>query len=669
MKSTDLATFSEERTSLVWNRPVAKDYGTQTRIEHIMLLERQDGVLCGENSFINKIPASYLSFFFLTFLGIFVGCVSVGLDFLISKLREASVLLVGLVSNLGVQFLLYLSFTTLLLVLATSVTQFINPKAKGSGIPEMKVIMSGVWLSKYLTQSVFITKVLGIVFAQGSGAIVGKEGPLVHLAGIAEDQFSKRFFSKLRQNPAMIQQLLAAACAIGVAANWGTPFGGLLFSIEVTSTYYPIRNYYFAYVTALTGSLTYNTLWNFMNDRPLGSSFIPDIQMCQPTERVAQLTIPAVVGVVCGLIGVMIIKGYEGLINLRKKYPNFVLLQPFPYTILIAILTAVFTFSGFVGPLMSTPSRSMLKVMMSSTTNWTDTKWVSSINSRTPLEFHLGFFILTRTFLQITTMLVPIPMGIMGPSLTLGSAIGYFIGYLFSKLQTQIFAHDMAKVGAAALATAVTHKLSMPIVLLEMTGDYNILFPSMIATLVAIVICYNLTDDIFVTIMKSRKLPYLPMLVIRETVVDAESLMDPNYPVIPLENTNIENLNKILEFAKSMTSFEDGPSFVEFAIVDGNGSFCGSLPDYILADLIQNQLDQPHQELSEALVEATLEYNKLSSPFTFSPQTTLEQVHACFITLRLTSGFVTRFGKVLGTITRSKLLEICRNRKKESTFC
>jgi hypothetical protein len=35
----------------------------------------------------------------------------------------------------------------------------------------------------------------------------------------------------------MMQQLLAAACAIGVAGNFGAPFGGLLFSIEVTSTY------------------------------------------------------------------------------------------------------------------------------------------------------------------------------------------------------------------------------------------------------------------------------------------------------------------------------------------------------------------------------------------------------------------------------------------------
>jgi hypothetical protein len=37
---------------------------------------------------------------------------------------------------------------------------------------------------------------------------------------------------------------------------------GLLFSIEVTSTYYPITNYYFSYVAVLSGSYTFLALWN-----------------------------------------------------------------------------------------------------------------------------------------------------------------------------------------------------------------------------------------------------------------------------------------------------------------------------------------------------------------------------------------------------------------------
>lgn len=80
-----------------------------------------------------------------------------------------------------------------------------------------------------------------------------------------------------------MQQMLSAGCAAGIAANLGTligltlfiieigaPIGGVLFSIEVTSTYYPMRNYWFSYLTAITGALTFRWLWNLKyNERTL----------------------------------------------------------------------------------------------------------------------------------------------------------------------------------------------------------------------------------------------------------------------------------------------------------------------------------------------------------------------------------------------------------------
>jgi len=37
---------------------------------------------------------------------------------------------------------------------------------------------------------------------------------------------------------------------------------GVLFSIEVTSTYYPLRNYWFAFVAATTGGTLFKILTN-----------------------------------------------------------------------------------------------------------------------------------------------------------------------------------------------------------------------------------------------------------------------------------------------------------------------------------------------------------------------------------------------------------------------
>ncbi len=55
------------------------------------------------------------------------------------------------------------------------------------------------------------------------------------------------------------QQLLSTAAAVGIAGVFGAPFGGLLFSIEVTSTYYPMHSYFSSFVAALAAALTFIT--------------------------------------------------------------------------------------------------------------------------------------------------------------------------------------------------------------------------------------------------------------------------------------------------------------------------------------------------------------------------------------------------------------------------
>lgn len=47
-------------------------------------------------------------------------------------------------------------------------------------------------------------------------------------------------------------------------------------------------------------------------------------------------------------------------------------------------------------------------------------------------------------------------------------------------------------------------------------------------------------------------------------------------------------------------------------------------------------------------LEYSNEYNSFVAPFTFAPETALEQVHDCFVTLRLPVAFVTKQGRVLG---------------------
>lgn len=48
----------------------------------------------------------------------------------------------------------------------------IDNRVVGSGIPEMKCIIGGVWLKRYLGMDVFAAKVAGLSLAIGSGKLI-----------------------------------------------------------------------------------------------------------------------------------------------------------------------------------------------------------------------------------------------------------------------------------------------------------------------------------------------------------------------------------------------------------------------------------------------------------------------------------------------------------------
>ena len=99
----------------------------------------------------------------------------------------------------------------------------------------MKSILSGVVVSRYLSFRTYLAKVCGLVAALNSGLFIGKEGPYVHISSIYANQLLKRvpWFEEMNKNDGLRQQLLGAACAVGVSTSFGSTVGGVIFSIEV----------------------------------------------------------------------------------------------------------------------------------------------------------------------------------------------------------------------------------------------------------------------------------------------------------------------------------------------------------------------------------------------------------------------------------------------------
>jgi chloride channel 3/4/5 len=92
--------------------------------------------------------------------------------------------------------------------------------AAGSGIPEIKTILSGFVIPNFLDFKVLFVKGFGAVFAVATGMCLGKEGPFVHISTCVGYLVAKQF-PKYRDNGRKMREMLSAACAAGLSVAFG----------------------------------------------------------------------------------------------------------------------------------------------------------------------------------------------------------------------------------------------------------------------------------------------------------------------------------------------------------------------------------------------------------------------------------------------------------------
>ena len=113
--------------------------------------------------------------------------------------------------------------------------------AAGSGIPEIKTILSGFVIPNFLDFKVLVVKAVGATFAVATGMCLGKEGPFVHISTCVAYLVGMRF-PKYRENGRKMRELLSAGCSAGLSVAFGAPIGGVLFSYEVWESPDVLRN-------------------------------------------------------------------------------------------------------------------------------------------------------------------------------------------------------------------------------------------------------------------------------------------------------------------------------------------------------------------------------------------------------------------------------------------
>uniref|UniRef100_A0A3P9HV89 Chloride channel, voltage-sensitive 2a n=1 Tax=Oryzias latipes TaxID=8090 RepID=A0A3P9HV89_ORYLA len=477
---------------------------------------------------------------FLILLGLLMALVSWVMDYAIAFCQEAQKwMFAGLDSNMLLQYIAWVTYPVVLITFSAGFTQILAPQAVGSGIPEMKTILRGVVLKEYLTFKTFVAKVIGLTCALGSGMPLGKEGPFVHVASLCAALLSKfmaALFGGTYVNELRNTEMLSAACAVGVGCCFAAPIGGVLFSIEVTSTFFAVRNYWRGFFAATFSAFIFRVLavWN-QEEETITALFKTRFRLDFPFD-LQELPAFAILGIACGFGGALFVYLNRLIVECMRKQKTinkFLLRKRLMYPALVTLLISTLTFPPGLGQFMAgqlTQHESLVALFDNRT--WCrqgvaeEFDYISHHHAWKHPQINvfiiLILFILMKFWMSAVATTMPVPCGAFMPVFLIGAAFGRLVGEIMATMFPDgihadgsvypIVPGGYAVVGAAALSGAVTHTVSTAVIVFELTGQISHILPVMIAVILANAVAQALQPSLYDSIIRIKKLPYLPEL-------------------------------------------------------------------------------------------------------------------------------------------------------------
>ena len=347
--------------------------------------------------------------------------------------------------SLGIGYLLYRYF----------------PDARGSGVPQTKAALFA------REGRISLRTVLGKFFCTSatlaSGIPLGREGPAVQVGAGIGSVLGRLLGLRSEQ----VKKLIPVGAAAAIAAAFNTPLAAVLFSLEeiVGDLHAPVMG-----AVVLASATAWMVLRVSLGNNPLFK--VPQYQLVHPAE----FAVYAVLGVAGGVVSVAFTKL---LLGIRARFLRFpqktVWLQPVAGGLLVGLMgwfvpQVLGVGYGFVG---------------------------DALNGRMAFQL-MVLLVVLKLFAVTASYASGNAGGIFGPSLFIGAMLGGSVGtvahHLFPAYTATPGAYALVGMGAV-FAGIVRAPMTSVLMIFEMTQDYAVIVPLMIANLVSLFIASRLQRE------------------------------------------------------------------------------------------------------------------------------------------------------------------------------
>ncbi|OBS08154.1 chloride channel protein [Acidihalobacter prosperus] len=377
----------------------------------------------------------------------------------------AGVILVPVIGALGVAFLIH---------------RF-APEARGNGVPD--VIEANFFRQGRIRPRVALVRPLASALSLGSGASIGREGPIIQIGAA----FASVFGQWLRLSASQLTTLVAAGAGAGIAATFNTPVAGVLFAVELLLAEVGVRT-----VVPVMFAVSVSTM---ISHRFLGDS--PALPLPLPVHPLGPLapesfTLYALLGIACGLVAFAFLKGIYAAEDLFDRLFANPYLRHAAGMLLVGI--ALWLLQRHAGHyyIQGVGYATLQDVIAGTLTQ-------------------PGFLLLLFALKYLATCITlgsGASGGIFSPALYLGGTLGAALALPLAQywpalgIDPGLFAvAAMAGVIAGATGTALTSIVMM----VEMTGDLHVAPPVMLCVALAYVVRRGLSRENAYTVKLLRK--------------------------------------------------------------------------------------------------------------------------------------------------------------------
>ncbi len=468
-------------------------------------------------------PAS-IGLFYLSLLALVIGCVT-GFGAVFFRALIALIVNIGFNGKISIfydanQFIAaspWGPWIILVPVLGGLVVVFLvenfAPEARGHGVPE---VLDAIYYREGKIRTVVaVIKSLASAISIGSGAAVGREGPIIQIGATLGSSLGQW----ISMMPWQRITLVAAGAGAGIAATFNTPIGGVMFAIELMLPEISART--FLPVALATGAATFVGRV-FLGLQPAFS--VPAaLALHNEQAPIPALLVFAMLGILIGLAAVAFIRGLVFCEDVFEKVKNPYVRHVIGMTMVGTLIYALLVFQGhyFV-------------------------EGVGYATIQAILEEHLlgiglllGLFV-AKLFATNVSLGSGASGGIFSPSLFMGATLGAAFGGIVTALGPVhgVDPVNCAIIGMAAMVGGGTGAAMTAVTMIfEMTRDYDIIMPIIVATAIAIGIRRLLSRENIYTVKLVDRGHLIPkalhanMFLVRH----AEEVMDKSVLVLPAE--------------------------------------------------------------------------------------------------------------------------------------